>query len=1080
MREKRWLLLALLGILSIIAVTDAVKASRQKFKIATTSTTTTTEESQPEEGEDEDGASATTPSANSSEGNGTTGHTLTGIPQIDYIWDPNLPRELNGYNLSDYPFYNSIPEDIDFKCDGLHDGFYASVPHKCQVYHHCLYGTRYDFLCANFTAFDQKTFICHFVSEVDCVNSKKYWHRNDALYKAATSSTTSTTTTTTTVAPVTAAATPNGRASSRERDLPRRRRPYRRRPAYDYYDEDYYDDEYTRPRGYDRRDDYEYDDRKYRRGDRDRDVRDRDRDFRDRDTARSRGDTTMRDEREREVPPRERFPSRNNRRDPARPRDVPEEDTRLNSREQDQSRSREIEDPEVDDRRVEVPRGRDTEDRRYSDKRFRDEYDDEDTAGLPTQGSLSAAEGLVKPAAPVSSVYARPRAPPKIRRPVPLSEQDRYAYKATSTQSTVEEPRRRPVDSIDDDYYEDELEDVRPMRRPLRRRPAYRDRERDRDLYDVRDRERDRPFRGRYRDGEDDIRPRKHPDRSRDRYYERDRERDRSLDRERSRDRSLDRGKDLTASRVLDRDRGKHQEEDRPERPYSSSNRALERDRDNRPTMDERSRSSLRSKDLSDGTETSRRPISTTSTTCTPEMLPGHEGNDQETKQTPVDRFERPGRPLQTHANSNSYNNASWGSAEEDEEGSTRDLREKSNKPPHYTSYQDQEEEEEQGYRHQPQQQQQHHAPSYSEEYSSEYYDEPEDPPTLPPRTPVRIVKRPFLPSRGGVPNPRGLSPVGSKAPRREGDRTTERTSLQQPHQQHEEDRRSYYIHQEPQQESKRTDQDTKDEDEKLTYDAYKVIQSDLQQKQRHEEYDTTLARPILRRPHDRQRESEETKSIEQNPPPLKTSSNEQLDTRKTLETPELPPRNDKWPSEQFASNKEHNDGTVPTSSGSPVRNKGRHPPVTETSNHYSSTYKVEEIHEQPSGPGNFRVKQRINEVTHKLQDIPDSEYDVTLNDALTPTLNQEANLPSGFVLPLHRQLGRDTLLQSTENNYKISRPAANQQQKPFVPSPQFVPAPAVANERQRTVYYRTPEPVAYAAPQYRQQRGSWQDYTAY
>lgn len=22
--------------------------------------------------------------------------TLTGIPQIDYVWDPNLPRELNG------------------------------------------------------------------------------------------------------------------------------------------------------------------------------------------------------------------------------------------------------------------------------------------------------------------------------------------------------------------------------------------------------------------------------------------------------------------------------------------------------------------------------------------------------------------------------------------------------------------------------------------------------------------------------------------------------------------------------------------------------------------------------------------------------------------------------------------------------------------------------------------------------------------------------------------------------------------------------------------------------------------------
>lgn len=60
---------------------------------------------------------------------------LTGIPQIDYIWDPNLPRELNGYNLSSYPFLSRVParELMEFKCDGLHDGFYASVPLKCQV-----------------------------------------------------------------------------------------------------------------------------------------------------------------------------------------------------------------------------------------------------------------------------------------------------------------------------------------------------------------------------------------------------------------------------------------------------------------------------------------------------------------------------------------------------------------------------------------------------------------------------------------------------------------------------------------------------------------------------------------------------------------------------------------------------------------------------------------------------------------------------------------------------------------------------------------------------------------------------------
>lgn len=60
---------------------------------------------------------------------------LTGNPQLDYIHDPNLPRELNGYDLSDYPFYSTAPkpETIDFKCDGLHDGFYASIPTKCQV-----------------------------------------------------------------------------------------------------------------------------------------------------------------------------------------------------------------------------------------------------------------------------------------------------------------------------------------------------------------------------------------------------------------------------------------------------------------------------------------------------------------------------------------------------------------------------------------------------------------------------------------------------------------------------------------------------------------------------------------------------------------------------------------------------------------------------------------------------------------------------------------------------------------------------------------------------------------------------------
>jgi len=77
--------------------------------------------------------SAAAAAAASGEVNAITKSPLTGIPQIDYVHDPNLPRELNGYNLTDYPFYDRVPDEIDFKCDGLHDGFYASIPHKCQV-----------------------------------------------------------------------------------------------------------------------------------------------------------------------------------------------------------------------------------------------------------------------------------------------------------------------------------------------------------------------------------------------------------------------------------------------------------------------------------------------------------------------------------------------------------------------------------------------------------------------------------------------------------------------------------------------------------------------------------------------------------------------------------------------------------------------------------------------------------------------------------------------------------------------------------------------------------------------------------
>lgn len=52
---------------------------------------------------------------------------------IDYMADPNFPRELNGADLTDYPFYISVPDDITFDCDKHGDGFFASIEHHCQV-----------------------------------------------------------------------------------------------------------------------------------------------------------------------------------------------------------------------------------------------------------------------------------------------------------------------------------------------------------------------------------------------------------------------------------------------------------------------------------------------------------------------------------------------------------------------------------------------------------------------------------------------------------------------------------------------------------------------------------------------------------------------------------------------------------------------------------------------------------------------------------------------------------------------------------------------------------------------------------
>lgn len=510
-----WLLLSA-GVLCLcFKDVSCVRATALIFAKSPTSSTTAV----PGEGEAAVSADGVTEEAVAAV-NATTKSPLTGNPQMDYVHDPNLPRELpRGYNLTEYPFFDRLPppEDIDFKCDGLHDGFYASVEHKCQVYHHCLAATRFDFLCANYTAFDQKTFICHFVSEVDCVNSKKFWHRNDALYEA-----------TTTVKPLIIyqhappaqphpALSPSGSGGSNGR----RRRPYRRRrPQYDYYDDedeaaDYYEDEpryqvTPDPERSDRRrnkrprprprpvydDEYEYEDERYdRRGDKRRGMYDDRRRYKD-------DRRKYEDEYEDDVvaePERKRRPDDaprpgNRRKKPARTNDDYEEDSpaerpssrkgssapkepveerpmRKSNRDSDdtqktagEKRSRRPNNkppPKDDDSNPDEDepvvrnRQRQTNNKDSNKKALKDE---EDAAALAASRKINEnpPEGvpLVKPSSG-TSLFNRPRAAPKIRPPVPKNEQDKYSYKTSTIKPGASKAE-------EEEYYDDEYEEEEP------------------------------------------------------------------------------------------------------------------------------------------------------------------------------------------------------------------------------------------------------------------------------------------------------------------------------------------------------------------------------------------------------------------------------------------------------------------------------------------------------------------------------------------------------------------------------------------------------------------------------------------
>merc|ERR1712071_422721 len=48
----------------------------------------------------------------------------------------------------DYPTYDSVPEGLQFSCDGQIAGYFADPATQCQVWHWCLpTGQQYSFLC---------------------------------------------------------------------------------------------------------------------------------------------------------------------------------------------------------------------------------------------------------------------------------------------------------------------------------------------------------------------------------------------------------------------------------------------------------------------------------------------------------------------------------------------------------------------------------------------------------------------------------------------------------------------------------------------------------------------------------------------------------------------------------------------------------------------------------------------------------------------------------------------------------------------------------------------------------------------
>lgn len=114
-------------------------------------------------------------------------------PNFSTALRPQRPEENNSNQNGDYsaipgtpdinyPILSEIPA-TKFSCKSQkYPGYYADIEARCQVFHICANGLKYDFLCPNGTIFHQRYFVCVWWNQFECNTAESLYSSNENLY----------------------------------------------------------------------------------------------------------------------------------------------------------------------------------------------------------------------------------------------------------------------------------------------------------------------------------------------------------------------------------------------------------------------------------------------------------------------------------------------------------------------------------------------------------------------------------------------------------------------------------------------------------------------------------------------------------------------------------------------------------------------------------------------------------------------------------------------------------------------------------------------------------------------------------